>query len=354
MANFHNLKIQGLERPTKESVKLTFDVPEELKSTFAFTQGQHVTLRKMINGEDVRRSYSICSCPLDGELSVAIKRVSGGQFSNFAGDNLKVGDVLEVMPPTGRFNTPLDPANEKLYVAFAGGSGITPIISIIETTLRVEPKSKFILFYANMKTSSVIFLEELEALKNEYLGRFSIHHILENERQESDLFNGRIDKEKLTVFSRLYFTPDEVDEVFTCGPEPMMLAIRDTLTELGVDTKKIHLELFTSPLGKLGGERKEIKHDVTHAEITIVQDGHRFTFPYDTDKSILDAAFDKGANLPYACKGGVCSTCAAKLEEGDVDMDVNYALEPDEVAKGLILTCQAFPKSDKVVISFDV
>lgn len=354
MANFYPLRIKGLERPTAESVKLTFDVAEDLKETFRFTQGQHVTLRTFIEGEDVRRSYSICSCPLDGELSVAIKRVQGGRFSNFAGEQLKVGDVLDVMPPTGRFNTPLDPANEKLYVAFAGGSGITPIISIIETTLRVEPKSRFVLFFGNQKTSSIIFLEELEGLKNEYMGRLSVHHILEHERQESDLFNGRIDADKLKVFARTYFTPDEVDEVFTCGPEPMMLAIRDTLQALGVDEKKIHLELFTSPVGKLGGERKEVKHDVKHAEITIIQDGHRFTFPYDSDKSILDAAFDKGANLPYACKGGVCSTCAAKLESGEVDMDVNYALEPDELERGLILTCQAFPKSDKVVISFDV
>jgi ring-1,2-phenylacetyl-CoA epoxidase subunit PaaE len=354
MATFHTLTIKSLERPTDESVKLTFDVPNDLKATFAYTQGQHVTLRTFINGEDVRRSYSICSCPLDGELSVAIKRVAGGQFSNFAGDQLKAGDELDVMPPTGRFNTPLDPANAKLYVAFAGGSGITPIISIIETTLRVEPKSRFILFFGNQKTSTIIFLEELEALKNDFLGRLSIHHILENERQDADLFNGRIDADKMKVFTRLYFTPSEVDEVFTCGPEPMMLMVRDTLKDLGVDERKIHLELFTSPLGKLGGEKQLPKHDVKRAEITIVQDGHRFTFPYDSDKSILDAAFDKGANLPYACKGGVCSTCAAKLEEGDVEMDINYALEPDEVARGLILTCQAFPKSDKVVISFDV
>jgi len=353
MANFHTLKIQDLSRPTKESVKLTFEVPDDLKSEFEYTQGQHVTLRKIIGDEDVRRSYSICSCPLDGQLSVAIKRVQGGQFSNFAGDDLTIGDELEVMPPTGRFNTPLHSGNEKLYVAFVGGSGITPVISIIETTLRVESKSQFILFYANQETKSIIFSEELEALKNEYMGRFSLHHILENERQEAEVFNGRIDAEKMAVFTKTYFTPEDVDEIFTCGPEPMMLAVKDALTGLGVNESKIHMELFTSPVGKLG-QSEQPKHEVTHSEITIIQDGKKFGFPYDSDKSILDAAYDKGADLPFACKGGVCSTCAAKLVDGEVDMPVNYALEPDELEKGLILTCQSYPKTDKVAISFDV
>jgi len=353
MANFHTLKIQDLSRPTKESVKLTFEVPDDLKSEFEYTQGQHVTLRKIIADEDVRRSYSICSCPLDGQLSVAIKRVQGGQFSNFAGDDLTIGDELEVMPPTGRFNTPLHSGNEKLYVAFVGGSGITPVISIIETTLRVESKSQFILFYANQETKSIIFSEELEALKNEYMGRFSLHHILENERQEAEVFNGRIDAEKMAVFTKTYFTPEDVDEIFTCGPEPMMLAVKDALTGLGVNESKIHMELFTSPVGKLG-QSEQPKHEVTRSEITIIQDGKKFGFPYDSDKSILDAAYDKGADLPFACKGGVCSTCAAKLVDGEVDMPVNYALEPDELEKGLILTCQSYPKTDKVAISFDV
>jgi ring-1,2-phenylacetyl-CoA epoxidase subunit PaaE len=353
MANFHTLKIQDLTRPTDESVKLTFDVPEELKTEFKYTQGQHVTLRQAIGGEDVRRSYSICSCPIDGELSVAIKRVQGGQFSNFAGNDLKIGDELEVMPPTGRFNTPLDANNEKLYVAFVGGSGITPVISIIETTMRVEPKSQFILFYANQKTSSIIFSEELEALKNEYMGRFSIHHILENERQEAEIFNGRLDADKMAVFAKTYFTPEDVDEIFTCGPEPMMLAVRDALTGLGVDERKIHMELFTSPLGKLG-QSESPSHEVTKSEITIIQDGNKFSFPYDSDKAILDAAYDNGADLPYACKGGVCSTCMARVVDGEVNMDVNFALEPDELEKGYILTCQSFPKTEKVTISFDV
>lgn len=353
MANFHLLKIQDVSRPTEASVKLTFDVPDKLKSEFQYTQGQHITLRKIIEEKDVRRSYSICSCPLDGQLSVAIKRVQGGQFSNFAGDELKVGDKLEVMPPTGKFNTPLSESNEKLYVAFVGGSGITPVIAIIETTLRVESKSQFILFYANQETKSIIFSEELAALKNEYMGRFSLHHILENERQEAEIFNGRIDAEKMAVFARAYFTPEDVDEVFTCGPEPMMLAVRDALTSLGVDENKIHLELFTSPIGKFD-QTERTQHEVAHSEITIIQDGKEFSFPYDFDKSILDAAYDKGADLPYACKGGVCSTCAAKLVEGEVDMAVNYALEPDELEKGLILTCQSYPKTDKVTISFDV
>lgn len=352
MVNFHKLKIQDLTRPTEESIKLTFNVPEELTSEFAYKQGQHITLRKIIHAKEVRRSYSICSCPLDGKLSVAIKRVGGGQFSNFAGGHLKVGDELEVMPPTGGFNTPLDSDNEKLYVAFAGGSGITPVISIIETTLRTEPKSRFILFYANRETKSIIFNEELEALKNEHMSTFSVHHILENERQEAELFNGRVDAKKIATFACTCFLPKDVNEVFICGPEPMMLAVKDALTGLGVNESKIHLELFTSPVGKLG-QSDQPRPEVAHSRITIIRDGKKISFPYDSDKSILDAAFDKGVALPYACKGGVCSTCVAKLVKGTVDMAVNYALEPDELKRNLVLTCQSYPKTDEVTINFD-
>lgn len=354
MAKFHTLKVKELRRPTAESVAVTFEIPDELREEFSFTQGQHLTLKKDINGEDTRRSYSICSCPIDETVTVAIKKLEGGAFSTYANDELKVGDEIEVMPPHGHFYVPLDPSNANSYVAFASGSGITPIMSIIETTLRTEPESEFTLFYGNRRTSTIIFQEELEALKNRHMGRFSLYHILSKERQESDLFNGRIDAEKIQAYARLFFSTEVVDHYFTCGPEEMMLAVQSELKNLGVPDEKVHLELFTSPVGKLGGKEKEIKHEKAHAEITVVLDGNSMTFPYDSDKSILDVAFDNGADLPYACKGGVCSTCVCKVEEGEVEMDVNYALEPDELARGLVLSCQSYPKTDKVKLSFDV
>ncbi|WP_462252278.1 1,2-phenylacetyl-CoA epoxidase subunit PaaE [Ekhidna sp.] len=354
MAKFHTLSVKEITRPTEESVAVTFDIPEDLREEFSFIQGQHITLKKDINGEDTRRSYSICSCPIDEVLTVAIKKLDGGAFSTYANDVMKVGDELEVMPPHGHFYVPLDPANAKSYVAFASGSGITPIISIIETTLRTEPESEFKLFYGNSRTSTIIFQEKLEALKNRYMGRFSLYHILSKERQESDLFNGRIESEKIQSYAKLFFDPETVDHYFTCGPEEMMLTVQSELKNLGVPEDRINLELFTSPVGKLGGKAKDIKHEKAKAEITVVLDGNSMTFPYDSDKSILDVAFDNGADLPYACKGGVCSTCVCKVEEGEVEMDINYALEPDELARGLVLSCQSFPKTEKVKLSFDV
>ncbi len=354
MAKFHTLQIASITHPTDESVAITFEIPEDLKKEFEYTQGQHLTLKKNINGEDTRRSYSICSCPIDEKLTVAIKKLDGGKFSTYANDALKVGDELEVMAPHGNFFIPLNPEHARSYVAFASGSGITPIISIIETTLRSEPESEFTLFYGNRKSGSIIFHEQLEALKNRFMGRFSLYHILSKERQESDLFNGRIEGDKIKKFARLFFDAQSIDHYFTCGPEEMMLTVKDSLIDLGVQEDQIHLELFTSPVGKLGSAKREERHQTAKAEITIILDGNRIAFPYDSDKSILDVAFDNGADLPYACKGGVCSTCVCKIEEGKVEMDVNYALEPDELERGLVLSCQSFPKTEKVTLNFDV
>ena len=287
-------------------------------------------------------------------MEVAIKKLENGRFSTYANEVLKVGDELEVMPPHGSFYTHLNPANEKTYVAFVAGSGITPILSILETTLRTEPKSNFILFFGNRKTSTIIFHERLEALKNNFMGRLSLYHILSDERQDSELFNGIIDREKIEKFSKLFFDVKSADDFFTCGPEPMMLTVRDTLKDLGVAEENIHLELFTSPVGKLGEAQKEVEYKKAQSQITVTLDGNSTTFPYDSKESILDVAFQNGADLPYACKGGVCSTCVAKVEEGEVEMDVNYALEPDELARGLVLTCQSRPKTEKVRLTFDV
>ena len=354
MAKFHTLKVKSLANPTEESIAITFDVPDRLKAEFEFIQGQHLTLKKDIEGQDTRRSYSICSCPLDDELTVVVKKLEGGKFSTYANEQLQPDDELEVMPPRGHFYTDLDSSHRKTYVAFVAGSGVTPVISILETTLRTEPASEFVIFYGNRKTHTIIFLERLEALKNKFMGRLSIHHILSQEQQESELFNGIIDKEKVRTFSESCFDPGKTDEFFTCGPEPMMLAVRDTLMKLGVSEEKVHLELFTSPVGKLGDTQTEKEHKKSQSEITIVLDGNSMTFPYDSKESILDVAFQNGADLPYACKGGVCSTCVTKVIEGEVEMEVNYALEPDELERGLVLTCQSRPKTEIVKLSFDL
>ncbi|MEM6643271.1 MAG: 2Fe-2S iron-sulfur cluster-binding protein [Bacteroidota bacterium] len=346
--------VKELQHLTEDTVAITFDVPKQLQKDFQFIQGQHLTLRATIDGDDTRRSYSICSCPLNNELTVAIKKLQGGKFSTYANEKLVEGDFIDVLPPNGKFYVPLDPSTERLYVAFASGSGITPIISIIETTLRVEPMSNFILFFGNRRTSSIIFHERLEALKNQFMGRFSLFHVLSKERQESVLFSGRIDREKLRRYSGQFFDPASVDHYFTCGPEEMMLSVKEQLKDFNVADDKIHLELFTSPTAKLGERQTEATHSKYQSEITITLDGSSVTFPYNSESSILDEAYEHGLELPYACKAGVCSTCVGKVESGEVDMDVNYALEPDELARGLVLSCRARPKTEKVTLNFDV
>lgn len=357
MPKFHSLKIKDIRRETEDCVSIAFRVPEQLKEEFEFIQGQYLTLRRKMGGEEVRRSYSICSGPGE-DLRVAIKRVEGGRFSTFANDRLRVGEELEVMTPMGRFYTELDPAHENHYVAFAAGSGITPVMSILKTVLKREPKSRFTLFYGNRGIDSIIFREELEGLKNRFMDRLRIHHVLSRESLESELFSGRITEEKVRAYCRTLIDVEEVDEFFICGPYPMTQAVRETLQELGVDKKQIHFELFTPAGGWNGREKRKERPGErieVEAAVTITLDGATITFPMTADDpSILDAAQRRtAADLPYACKGGVCSTCRARLESGEVEMAVNYALEEDEVAAGYILTCQAVPKTEEVTINFD-
>ena len=310
MSKFHTLRIKSVDRETKDSVAIQFEVPESLRKEYKYNHGQHMTLKAIINGEEVSRSYSLCSCPLENTWRVAIKKVPGGKFSTFANTKLKPGDELEVMTPMGHFYTELDPGQAKKYIAFVAGSGITPILSIIKTTLLVEPDSEFMLFYGNRTSKDIIFKEELEGLKNRFLNRFSIYHILSREQQESDLFNGRIDEEKIRAYAKYFFSPDSTDEYFICGPEPMIKAAQETLLDLGVAKKSIHYELFTSPVGSLipKTERKKEEYDPSvSSRVTVKSDGKsfQFTLPYG-GKSILDAAMEHGADLPFSCKGGVC------------------------------------------------
>jgi ring-1,2-phenylacetyl-CoA epoxidase subunit PaaE len=358
MIHFHTLQVKKKNLETDDCVLLTFAVPEHLAETFRFKQGQSLTLRKELAGEDLRRSYSICASPLDGELKVAVKKVTGGLFSTWVFENLQEGDWLDVLPPVGTFYTELHPDNRKNYLAIAAGSGITPILSIIKTTLQTEPHSTFTLVYGNRTRSSIIFKEALEALKDKYLSRFRIIHVLSRERTEADINYGRIDKAKCTQLFQTLIPLSHIDDVFLCGPEELIFCVHDFLVNAGFPKRHIHFELFTIP-----GQKKSVVETGPVVEqptgpvatVSIKLDGVLFHFQLTYNgQSILDAALAQGADLPYACKGGVCCTCKARLREGAVDMDVVWGLEQDEIEQGFILTCQSHPKTKTVVVDFDV
>lgn len=356
--HFHALKVKAVKKETGDCVSVLFDVPENLKEDFSFTQGQSLTMRATIHGEEVRRTYSICSSPAEQQLKVAIKKVEGGLFSTYANDALQPNDVLEVMPPIGRFYTTLDAANRKNYLAFAAGSGITPLLSIIKTTLATEPNSTFTLVYGNKTRSSIIFFEELEGLKNKYINRFNLIHILSREKTDAELNFGRITKDKCNALFNKLLDIKSADEFFICGPEEMIFSVKEFLESNGIAEKNIHFELFTTP-----GQKKAASHKPQAASeegpksnITFKLDGRSFDFsiPLNSDTTILDAAMQQGADVPYACKGGVCCTCKAKLLEGEVKMEVHWGLEHEEIEQGFILTCQSHPTTEKVVVDFDV
>lgn len=350
---FHSLKVKDIVKTTTDCSVITFDVDEKLIEDFAYKQGQYLTLKAQINGEEVRRSYSLCSSPLDGEWRVAVKKIEDGKFSTFANEVLQVGDTLDVMPPAGKFYVECAPGEAKNYIAFAAGSGITPILSIIKTHLHEEPNSTFKLFYVNKSATSIILKEEVEALRNIYLGRFEIYHFLTRELRDVELFNGRLTQEKMEVIFDKIVKAGEVNEAFVCGPNEMIFMVRDFLQAQGIPESNVHFELFNTS-GIAAKKKKRTIDRTKMSEIHIVEGGKtiRFSIPQGSD-NILDAGMKQNMDLPYACKGGVCCTCRAKLTEGEIDMEVNYALEPDEVAAGYVLTCQAVPLSEKVVVNFD-
>lgn len=355
MSKFYPLTVSRITPETRDAIAVTFKVPDELKDSFKFTQGQHLTLRAHINNEDVRRSYSICSAVQDDQLRVAIKRTPGGVFSSWANATLKAGDQIEVMPPMGHFNVPLSIENRKNYLAFAAGSGITPMLSIIKTTLQTEPLSSFTLFYGNRASSTVIFKEELAELKDVYLERFNIVYVMSREQQDIELFNGRITREKCAQLFQHWIDLKDVDQAFVCGPEEMMHQVSEALQEHGLSKDRIKVELFAASIPK---HRHVARHDLSpeakECEVTVIIDGNHASFTMEKDKeSLLDAGLRHGIDMRYSCKGGVCSTCRCKVLDGKVDMDVNYALEDYEIARGFVLSCQSFPVTDKVVVDFD-
>jgi ring-1,2-phenylacetyl-CoA epoxidase subunit PaaE len=352
--HFHKLLIKDIRKETPECVSIAFDIPAEIQKDFTFIQGQNVTLRTVTNGTETRRSYSICSSPLENELRVAVKKVQNGLFSTLANEQLKIGDVLEVLPPTGTFYTEVKPSQKKNYLFLAAGSGITPVISIIKTILQTEKKSNVTLLYGNKNLASVIFKDQLEALKDKYLERFSLYNIFSREKTESDFNYGRIDVSKLNQLSK-FIDFNNVDNFFICGPEQMIFTVKDFLKGWGIESGKIHFELFTTPTKEHIKIYKSVKPETEEgSEITVKIDGRSFEFKlgYNED-TILEAGLAQGADLPFACKGGVCCTCKAKLVEGEVEMEANYGLEKSEIKAGYILTCQSHPRSEKVVVDYD-
>lgn len=351
---FHRLAVRELRRESADAVSLTFAIPDELTDHYTFAPGQYLTLRTMMDGEEVRRSYSICSGPDDGELRIAVKKVDGGAFSSWAADGLKAGDELDVMTPTGRFGVAHASNEQRVYVGFAAGSGITPILSIVKGVLARETNSQFFLFYGNRTTKGMLFREALEELKDRYMQRLSVFHVISGEEQDIPILQGRLDGDKVRVLLRSLVPAPSIDHVFISGPTGMSDDIEATCRDIGIMPEKIHVERFVSGLG--GKPRPKAMVAVSappKATASLILDGKRRDVPVAEDESILDAALRAGMDLPFACKGGMCSTCRAKLLEGEARMEVNYSLEPWELKAGFILTCQARPLSDKVVVDYD-
>lgn len=355
---FHPLRVRSIQPDTAESVIVSFDVPPELREVFGFTQGQYLTLRTDIDGQDLRRSYSICAGVDDDELRVGVRKVSGGVFSNWIHTRLKVGDTLQVMAPQGRFFVPLQPAAHRHYLGIAGGSGITPILSIMKTVLARESHSRFTLIYGNRTLQSTMFKEEIEDLKNRYLTRLVLHHVFSAEQTDAPLNMGFVNREKLAEFLKALIPAQRIDEAFICGPFQMNDEAEAALIAGGVPAERIHVERFGIAL-PAGGQVGAVVHeslpgDAQHARIAIVRDGLRREFAFSKDQpSILDAASAAGLEVPFSCTSGVCGTCRAKCIEGEVRMERNFALDKAEVAAGFVLTCQCRPLTQNVVLSFD-
>jgi ring-1,2-phenylacetyl-CoA epoxidase subunit PaaE len=350
---FHSLRVAELRRETADAVAIGFAVPDALRPDYAFQPGQYLTLRATIDGEDIRRSYSICAGLDDNALQVAVKRVPGGAFSNWANDALRVGDELAVMTPDGRFGVPIEPDAARMLVAFAAGSGITPVLSILKTVLHREPRSRFVLFYGNRSTDSIMFRGVLEDLKDRYLSRLSVFHVLSREQQDVPVLNGRLDAGKVRLLMRAMAPPDAVDHAFVCGPQPMIEGLEKTLADLGLPRDRIHVERFTPGAG--GRPRRAALPQAAppKAVAVVISEGVRTEIPVAAGEAIIDAAIRAGRNLPYSCKGGMCCTCRARLLEGKVEMTVNYSLEPWETEAGYVLTCQSHPTTERVVIDYD-
>lgn len=352
MAKFHRLKISEITRETADCVSVVFDVPADLKSEFQYIQGQYLTLKIFVKGEELRRSYSVCSSPVaDNELRVAIKKVQDGRGSSYVNDVAKVGDTMEVMTPMGGFHSPMNAAHAKHYVLFAGGSGITPMLSILKTVLASEPNSRITLFYGNRDLASVIFKKQIDALAAANSSRLSVHHILEQGAAD-ELHTGMLSQEKINAFVKQYVDLKGDNEYFICGPGPMMENAKAVLEQVGAAKDRIHIEYFTAVLEATAPKTNDGAN--ISSRVTIIMDGDETTVDLSSDgMPVLDAALAAGLDVPFACKGAVCCTCRAKVMEGKMSMDNNFALTDEEVEEGYVLTCQAHPLTEKVVVDYD-
>lgn len=361
MLTFHPLKVANVRSEGSDALCISFEVPDSLRDAYRFLPGQHVGVRAKIGGQEVRRTYSICSAADDSHLRIGVRVHDNGSMSQYLANQLQAGDSIEVLTPTGRFFAEPQASAARTYCAFAGGSGITPILGIVKNLLASEPDSRFTLFYSNRTTSTIMFAEELLALKNRYPTRLSLNFLLSREPQDVELFNGRLDRDKVTLLSREVFDALETDAFFLCGPGDMIESVRDTLLGLGVDAKRIHMERFANDMPAGGAQpavalqakpKKATVEEV--ARITITMDGRQRTFAMlDDDATVLDAAERVGMELPYSCRAGVCSTCRVKVTSGTAEMEVNYALEPWEVQAGFVLCCQARPTSGDLELTYD-
>jgi ring-1,2-phenylacetyl-CoA epoxidase subunit PaaE len=349
---FYQIKVKEVRREIEDAVSVAFDIPEGLMSTFTFSPGQYVTLKTNVQGEELRRSYSICSAPHEGELRVAIKQIEGGKFSTYANQTLKEGDSLEAMPPMGNFKWSQG-AEPSHLVGWAAGSGITPMMSIAKTVLQSDEHSTFTLFYGNKNSNSIIFKDELEDLKNSFVDRLEVHHILSREDQGSDATSGRIDGDKVKSFNHKFFDINTATGHYLCGPLGMIESVTETLQELGTAKDKIHFELFNTTSSSSAKQKETASSSSEWSSVTVVLDGEETHFEMKGKEYLLDAALDAGADVPYACKGAVCCTCRAKVLEGSAEMVMNYALVDEEVKEGYVLTCQTRATSEKLVVSFD-
>ncbi len=356
MSRFHTLTVTDVAPETRDAVVVTLQPQPGDEDTFRFTQGQYLTFRKDFDGHEVRRCYSICAGTEDGTLKVGVKRVDGGAFSCWVNENLKPGDTVEAMPPVGSFFAPIEPEKARFYVAFAGGSGITPILSILKTVLAREPDAQFTLVYANRQVASIMFREELEDLKNRYLGRLHIIHILKSDAQDTELFSGRVDTEKLKDLFETLIDPQDIDMAFLCGPHGMMETVRQQLEARGVTQDRIKHELFKSDQpGRLPSKQRPAvaDKDAKDADLRLTLDGTTREIHMEPGETILEAAHRNSIDAPYSCCAGVCSTCRGKLVEGEVEMAANHALEDDEIRDGYILTCQSRPLTKRLVVTYD-
>ncbi|GAA4109870.1 ferredoxin--NADP reductase [Aquimarina addita] len=348
MSDFHKLSIKNIIRETSKAVSIEFEVPSELKNTFAFTAGQYLTIKTYIDGKEIRRAYSICSAPESGQLQVAVKEIEGGTFSTIANNSLKVDDILEVHPPEGSFLLETKEGAANHYAAFVAGSGITPVLSMIKTVLLEEPNSRFVLVYGNRTPEETIFFKELLSLQSQYPNQLFIEFFYSRSDEDGAHF-GRIEKSTINFITKNKFKDISFKAFYLCGPEEMINTVTDVLSENGIDKNKIHFELFTS-----SSETTDIDANLEgKTKITILVDDEETTFSMDQKKTILDAALDEDIDAPYSCQGGVCSSCICKITEGTAVMEKNSILTDGEIAEGLVLACQAHPVTASIKVDFD-